>query len=128
MALTSCTVPAAGKPTFELGETEMEIGIGIHGEPGRYREPLARRARSPSGCGPDPAGPPLRVRTSRCSLFVNGFGGTPLLELYLMYDAAARRFLDRARPDHRALAGWQLRDLSGDGRLLDHAGRDSTTR
>src|ERR671932_611280 len=40
MALTSCAVPAAGKPTFELGEHEMEIGIGIHGEPGRYREPL----------------------------------------------------------------------------------------
>ena len=44
MALTSCTVPAAGKPTFELGETEMEIGIGIHGEPGRYREPLGSAA------------------------------------------------------------------------------------
>ncbi len=44
MALTSCTVPAAGKPTFELAETEMEIGIGIHGEPGRYREPLGTAA------------------------------------------------------------------------------------
>ena len=41
VALTSCTVPAAGKPTFELGDTEIELGIGIHGEPGRYREPLA---------------------------------------------------------------------------------------
>ena len=49
MALTSCTVPAAGKPTFELGETEMEIGIGIHGEPGRHREALGSASRSPSG-------------------------------------------------------------------------------
>src|ERR1700675_3461846 len=44
VALTSCTVPAAGKPTFTLGEEEMEIGIGIHGEPGRYREPLGTAA------------------------------------------------------------------------------------
>ncbi len=42
LALTSCTVPAAGKPTFELGEDEMELGVGIHGEPGRKRLPLAR--------------------------------------------------------------------------------------
>ena len=49
MALTSCTVPAAGKPTFQLGEDEMELGIGIHGEPGRRRVPLAECSmRSPS--------------------------------------------------------------------------------
>jgi phosphoenolpyruvate---glycerone phosphotransferase subunit DhaK len=48
MALTSCTVPAAGEPTFQLGEDEMELGIGIHGEPGRRRVPFSRLTRSPS--------------------------------------------------------------------------------
>ena len=84
MALTSCTVPAAGKPTFDLPEDQMEIGIGIHGEPGRHREPLtgakdiARQLVEPILADHDFAG-------SETIVMVNGMGGTPLIELYLMY-------------------------------------------
>ncbi|MGH6959760.1 MAG: dihydroxyacetone kinase subunit DhaK [Dongiaceae bacterium] len=93
VALTSCTVPAAGKPTFDIGDDEMEMGVGIHGEPGRQRVRLGRadaivETLLGAICGdrkPKPGAPAL--------LLVNGFGGTPLMELYLMYDAA-RRFCD----------------------------------
>jgi dihydroxyacetone kinase-like protein len=87
MALTSCTVPAAGKPTFDLPEDQMEIGIGIHGEPGRHREPLApasdiaRQLVEPILADLDFAGPAI--------VMVNGMGATPQIELYLMYAEVA---------------------------------------
>jgi dihydroxyacetone kinase-like protein len=88
MALTSCTVPSAGEPTFDLGEEEMEIGIGIHGEPGRERKDIAPAdevvdllmepviADRPFTDGDD------------VLLFVNSMGGTPMIELYLAYRKA----------------------------------------
>ena len=89
VALTSCTVPAVGHPTFELSDSEMEVGIGIHGEPGRERMPV-RPARDVAEliCEPiladlDFAGPDGAI------LFVNGMGATPLLELYVMYAEVA---------------------------------------
>ena len=94
MALPSCTVPAAGKPTFELPEDQMEIGIGIHGEPGRHREPLtgakdiARQLVEPILADHDFAG-------SETIVMVNGMGATPLMELYLMY-GEVRTLLDAA--------------------------------
>ena len=89
MALTSCTVPAAGKPTFDLPEHEMEIGIGIHGEPGRRRLPLA-----PAHEIAELLLEPIladRDFTADAGViaFVNGMGATPLLELYLMYGEVA---------------------------------------
>jgi phosphoenolpyruvate---glycerone phosphotransferase subunit DhaK len=95
MALTSCTTPAAGTPTFDLPEDEIEIGVGIHGEPGRRRVPLAPAAQiarmlvDPILADLDFAGDPGVIA------FVNGMGGTPLLELYLMYGEVAR-LLDAA--------------------------------
>jgi dihydroxyacetone kinase-like protein len=89
MALTSCTVPAAGKPTFELGDDEMEIGIGIHGEPGRKRVPLAS-AREIAEMLVEPIVADLPFADGDAVIaFVNGMGGTPLLELYLMYNEVA---------------------------------------
>ena len=94
MALTSCTVPAAGKPTFDLPEDQMEIGIGIHGEPGRHREPLtgakdiARQLVEPILADHDFAG-------SETIVMINGMGATPLMELYLMY-GEVRTLLDAA--------------------------------
>ena len=87
VALTSCTVPAAGKPTFELGDDEMELGVGIHGEPGRERRAAgARPGRSPR-CWSSRSWPTCRSRAATaCIAFVNGLGGTPLIELYLMYN------------------------------------------
>ncbi|PJJ73130.1 dihydroxyacetone kinase-like protein [Diaminobutyricimonas aerilata] len=89
MALTSCIVPAAGKPTFDLPENEMEIGIGIHGEPGRHRVPLAgareiaEQLVEPILADHDFTGAPAIV-------LLNGMGGSPLLELYLMYGEVQR--------------------------------------
>jgi phosphoenolpyruvate---glycerone phosphotransferase subunit DhaK len=105
VALTSCTVPAAGRPTFDIGEKEMEMGVGIHGEPGRRRVALAPAdeiARTmmeaiTSDLAPK-AGAPLL-------LLVNGFGGTPLMELYLMYDAARRFCAGRNLTVARSLVG-----------------------
>jgi dihydroxyacetone kinase-like protein len=93
MALTSCTVPAVGHPTFDLPETEMEVGIGIHGEPGRRRIPV-RPAREVAELLVEPI---LSDRdfTGAVIAFVNGMGGTPLIELYLMYGEVAA-LLDKA--------------------------------
>ena len=87
MALTSCTVPAAGKPTFQLGEDEMEIGIGIHGEPGRRRVKLASAAEVTEMLA-TPIVEDLGLKSGDQVLaFVNGMGGTPLIELYIVFDA-----------------------------------------
>ena len=94
VALTSCTVPAAGKPTFQIGMDEMEVGVGIHGEPGRRRVPLA----SADAIAEELTGAVLKDLALQSGqeviLLVNGFGGTPLVELYLMVNAA-RKVLDR---------------------------------
>jgi dihydroxyacetone kinase-like protein len=89
MALTSCTVPAAGKPTFDLPEGEMEIGVGIHGEPGRRRVPVAP-AREVAAMLVEPILGDLDFTAGEGVLaFVNGLGGTPLIELYVMYAEVA---------------------------------------
>lgn len=89
VALTSCTVPSAGKPTFELGEQEMEVGIGIHGEPGRERRALAP-AKEVAATLVDPVLSDLPYeRGDSVIAFVNGMGGTPLLELYVMFHEVA---------------------------------------
>jgi len=93
MALTSCIVPAAGKPTFELGDDEMEIGIGIHGEPGRERmkvEPSAKIVERLAS--PIVEDLPFE-QGDQVLAFVNGMGGTPLIELYIVYNDL-RKFLD----------------------------------
>ena len=94
VALTSCTVPAAGKPTFQIGMNEMEVGVGIHGEPGRRRVPLA----SADAIAEELTGAVLKDLALQSGqeaiLLVNGFGGTPMVELYLMVHAA-RKVLDR---------------------------------
>ena len=94
MALTSCTVPAAGKPTFQLGEDEMELGIGIHGEPGRHRLPL-RSAHEIAEQLVEPILTDLDFTSSPVIVMVNGMGGTPLIELYLMYGEVAK-IMERA--------------------------------
>lgn len=86
MALTSCTVPAAGKPTFEIGEDEMEIGIGIHGEPGRERMNL-KSAKEIVEMMAEAIISDLPFKNGdQVIAMVNGMGGTPLIELYLVYN------------------------------------------
>jgi phosphoenolpyruvate---glycerone phosphotransferase subunit DhaK len=94
MALTSCTVPAAGKPTFGIAEDEMELGIGIHGEPGRRRVPLAS-AREIAEQLLEPILADLDFTSGPVIVMLNGMGGTPLLELYLMYGEVAK-IIDKA--------------------------------
>jgi len=89
MALTSCTVPAVGKPTFQLGEDEMELGIGIHGEPGRRRVQLAG-AREIAEQLLEPILTDLDFTPGPVIVMLNGMGGTPLIELYLMYGEVAK--------------------------------------
>jgi len=90
LALTACTVPHAGKPSFELGENEMELGIGIHGEPGRKRVPLAS-ADEITAMLMEPVLSDLPFKSGESIvLFVNGMGGTPLIELYIIYRKAAQ--------------------------------------
>ena len=95
VALSSCTVPAAGSPTFQLGADEMEMGVGIHGEPGRRRVRLASAhdiAAELTGAALNDLSLP---RGQEVILLVNGFGATPLMELYLMVNAA-RQVLEGA--------------------------------
>jgi phosphoenolpyruvate---glycerone phosphotransferase subunit DhaK len=111
VALTSCTVPAAGKPTFEIAEDEVEMGVGIHGEPGRRRVPLA----SADAIAKELVGAILEdlkpARGSRALLFVNGFGATPLLELTLLYDAARRALAPSGVEVARSLVGNYVTSL-----------------
>ena len=88
MALTSCTVPSAGKPTFDLPDDEMEIGIGIHGEPGRHRVPLAP-AKDIAAQLVEPILADRDFTGSPAIVMLNGMGGSPLIELYLMYGEVA---------------------------------------
>ncbi|MDR0285454.1 MAG: dihydroxyacetone kinase subunit DhaK, partial [Propionibacteriaceae bacterium] len=94
MALTGCTVPAAGKPSFDLADDEIEIGIGIHGEPGRHRGQIGTAAEIAEMLV-RPILDDLDYRGSEVIAFVNGMGATPLIELYIMY-AEVAKILDAA--------------------------------
>ncbi len=110
VALTSCTVPAAGKPMFELGADEMEFGVGIHGEPGRRREKLRSADSIAEEIVAAIAGD-LSLAKTPVLLFVNGFGGTPSMELYLMYNAARRMLEARGIVVARSLVGSYVTSL-----------------
>lgn len=115
VALSSCTVPHAGTPSFELGEDEVEIGIGIHGEPGRHRiamssadeitdqlvDPILKDMELPSG--------------TKVLLFVNGMGGTPLSELYIVFRRAAHRLAEAGLEVERTLVGNYVTSLEMQG-------------
>jgi dihydroxyacetone kinase-like protein len=95
VALTSCTVPAAGKPTFTLGENEIEMGVGIHGEPGRRRVKLMPADAIAKEMTDAILGDFGNRARGKALLLVNGFGGTPAMELYVMYNCA-RRLIEAA--------------------------------
>src|SRR5436305_4066207 len=111
MALTSCTVPAAGKPTFELGEDEMEIGIGIHGEPGRRRVKLAPASEITEMLA-IPVIEDLGLKAGeRVLAFVNGMGGTPLIELYVVANELAKILRGKDITIARSLIGSYITSL-----------------
>ena len=115
MALTSCTVPAAGKPTFELGDDEMEIGIGIHGEPGRERRPVASAAEvAKMLVEPILADLPY-TEGEKALVFVNSMGGTPLIELYIIYNEVAKILAEHGVEIARNLVGPYITSLEMQG-------------
>jgi phosphoenolpyruvate---glycerone phosphotransferase subunit DhaK len=111
MALTSCTVPAAGKPTFELGEDEMEIGIGIHGEPGRERMKLKPAAEIVEMMATAVVDDLPFTQGDEVLAFVNGMGGTPLIELYIVFNELAKFLKGRGITITRNLVGPYITSL-----------------
>jgi dihydroxyacetone kinase-like protein len=109
VALSSCTVPAAGTPTFTLGEDEMEMGVGIHGEPGRRRVKL-KPADDIAGEMTAAIAGDLKERGDAL-LLVNGFGGTPAMELYVMYRAARAQLEAKGFRIRRSLVGSYVTSL-----------------
>ncbi|HEV2254980.1 MAG TPA: dihydroxyacetone kinase subunit DhaK [Streptosporangiaceae bacterium] len=113
VALSSCVVPAAGKPTFELGDSEIELGIGIHGEPGRTRvthataSELAQVTIDAISADQDVDGDLL--------VMVNGMGGTPLIELYLMFNEVRQYLEARGARITRNLVGNYITSLEMQG-------------
>jgi dihydroxyacetone kinase-like protein len=109
VALTSGTVPAVGKPTFDIGADEMEMGVGIHGEPGRRRVKLASADAIADEMITAIAGD--LNGSGDALLLVNGFGGTPSMELYLMYHSARERLQKRGFKVRRSLVGSYVTSL-----------------
>jgi dihydroxyacetone kinase-like protein len=118
VALTACTTPGAGRPGFELPDDEMEVGVGIHGEPGRRREKL-------QPAGQIVAGALATIRTAkplaageRAIVLVNGLGGTPLIELYLLFGEVAAVMKDAGVQIARSLVGNYVTSLDMAGMSL----------
>jgi dihydroxyacetone kinase-like protein len=113
VALTSCTVPAAGKPTFELSESEIELGIGIHGEPGRRRGALVPASEiAVAALDAIHADLPL---TGDVLVMVNGMGGTPLIELYVLYNEVHKYITGKGARIARNLVGNYITSLEMQG-------------
>lgn len=110
VALTSCIVPAAGRPTFDISDTELEMGVGIHGEPGRRREAMREADELVRDCvdailADFKARDLSPAKDSEALLLINGFGATPLMELYLIYNTAAKLFSQHGIQISRSLVG-----------------------
>ncbi len=115
VALTACTVPHVGGPSFDLGDEEIEIGIGIHGEPGRRRIPAASATEITHSLLEPVADDLALASGERVLLFVNGMGGTPLSELYVVYGRARRLLEERGVQVSRSLVGNYVTSLEMQG-------------
>jgi dihydroxyacetone kinase-like protein len=111
MALTPCTTPSSGEPSFQLGDDEMEIGIGIHGEPGRYREPLAPASQIVDRLASAIVEDLPYQSGDRVLAFVNGMGGTPLIELFVVYRDLHHFLAERGITIERRLIGNYITSL-----------------
>ena len=127
VALSSCTVPAAGKPTFQIGSDEMEMGVGIHGEPGRRRVKIA----TADEIAAELTGATLKdlslKRGQEAILLVNGFGGTPALELYVMVNAALKVLKGAGVKVVRHLTGSYVTSLEMAGCSITVTAADADT-
>lgn len=117
-ALTSCTVPAKGTPTFELGEAEMEYGVGIHGEPGIRREALAEAGELAARMTESLCAELGLAGGERIAVLVNGFGATPLMELYLLNHAVGYELCKRGITVARTFVGNYMTSIDMAGASL----------
>jgi len=111
VALTSCVTPAAGTPTFEIGADEIEFGVGIHGEPGRRREHLAPASEIVAEMTEAILSDLAPKSGANLLAFVNGLGGTPLIELYVIYNELAKQLSSRGLTATRSLVGNYITSL-----------------
>jgi dihydroxyacetone kinase-like protein len=111
MALTACTTPSSGEPSFELADDEMEIGIGIHGEPGRFREPLGPASQVVERLATAIVEDLPYESGDNVLAFVNGMGGTPLIELYIVYNELNKLLSARGINITRNLVGDYITSL-----------------
>ena len=111
VALTSCVTPAAGTPTFDIGADEMEFGVGIHGEPGRRREKIKPAAEIVAEMTDAILGDLDPPNGSELLAFVNGLGGTPMIELYVIYSELAKQLEQRGVTATRSLVGNYITSL-----------------
>jgi len=111
VALTSCATPAAGTPTFDIGSDEMEFGVGIHGEPGRRREKIRPAAEIVEEMADAILGDLKPAKGANVLAFVNGLGGTPLIELYLVYAELAKQLEKYGVTATRSLVGDYITSL-----------------
>jgi dihydroxyacetone kinase-like protein len=118
LALTSCTVPHVGSPSFELADDEMEIGIGIHGEPGRHKVPVGTASEMVSALLEPILSDLPFASGDRVLLFTNSMGGTPLIELYLAHGIAEQLLADRGITVERRLVGPYITSLEMQGMSL----------
>jgi dihydroxyacetone kinase-like protein len=118
MALTACTPPAKGSPLFDLPDDEIEMGVGIHGEPGRRREKLAPADAIVDELLTAVADDLPYQSGDRVALMINGLGGTPISELYLLYGSAHKKLVDRGITVGRSYVGEYCTSLDMAGASL----------
>ena len=118
IALTACTTPAAGTPTFDLGDDEIELGIGIHGEPGRERRPIGPASELAEIAASAILEDMPLDRGESALVIVNGMGGTPQIELYVVFAEVARILGDRGVTVARSLVGNWVTSLDMAGCML----------
>src|SRR5690348_15327375 len=111
VALTSCATPASGSPTFDIGPDEMEFGVGIHGEPGRRREKVRPASEIVEEMADAILGDLKPAKGANVLAFVNGLGGTPLIELYLVYAELAKQLEKYGVTATRSLVGDYITSL-----------------
>ncbi|MGA4507250.1 dihydroxyacetone kinase subunit DhaK [Propionibacteriaceae bacterium G1746] len=118
IALTACTPPAKGSPLFELGDDEMEVGVGIHGEPGRRRAKLVSADEIVDELLGAVVGDLPFTSGDRVALMINGLGGTPISELYLLFGIAAQKLADQGITVGRSYVGEYCTSLEMAGASL----------
>jgi len=105
MSLTPCTVPAAGKPGFELAEDEMEVGLGIHGEPGTHKEKI-KPANEITKDLMDKIFDDIEIKKNEeVAVLINGLGGTPLMELYIVNNEVDKLLKEKSIKIHKTIVG-----------------------